>query len=1692
MDEFPPLLQHGDIALELDRRRLVMACADAAVADDLVPILAAVSLEPDVVEGELPASAGLMWLRSADATPLDQVRLDALTQTASGLLAWLAPVYRETGLDGGELYCPRPNSLVARSLDIHPADDEMTALLGSRGYEEVPGISEYLDGYRYFRRPLEAGLPACIELEQVRVEGDGVIEDLRLEYLLGSAVFAGPREYTPTPQNPKPQANLRYSRILEAQRLLGTAVLTPIAVAIIDSGVALDHPDLRLGSRGTDATNDQSDGSPTKVGNIYETHGTQLAGIVGMVADNGIGGWGITPDVFIESVAMAKGGLSDEVLAAAIGKAAACAEVLNLSMEIMGSAGLRACRHANAQIVKAYNAGRVICASAGNRQLGEVAYPACHPLVIACTALNNDHPPDDWEVWPKANFGQEISVAAPSRMFWTTSFDVLPTQHTYAFVIEGQTSFATAVVSGVAALLLKRYPDLRPDQVRAIIERTAIKCGVQNYDGDLPNGLHNYTLGFGALNAFRAMDFADVSIRHHGQDDGSEPTPAQFNVLDECDVVISPIALQDPRLAFSRKPGKDSGDIVPGAPAYLYVRVSNGGPATARNVRVRACVVPQSDMPYTYAHFRSELLRVQPATPVLAFLAAGSRAVLRFNISPGLSDLIIARTRAGQPMSVLAEVLADNDYAHETSNLKGTDLERRRNNLARRDIRLAPAILEGEPREENGRGQKAPTEAEISRVHIFRATDMLDLDVELVNLKAVTTDGERRLVRRNADEEAYVIVHFAPQAICEAAYFEGPARADDFVPVGQQTLTPTGGAAEPPPSTPVPRRMASRSRLAFRVRDSLPLTTQGLLDWLALEPSIAARAVSPQAAGEHRPTEAIAPPTRMQTALSVPYRLVLSPNEHGAWHHESVPVTHGARTELWHTRLGVRRDGHVDLAATQHRSVRAIWSPDYRSRPGPKPSDTKPFRSSLSPDDRHQIVRLSSDFGIRARSPNPLIPFTQMYEPQPIEADRLMLTALGAWADLRGSWELRNSAREREGLSVEAWEHTATQGRDHFSRVTYAGFLWPTCHRAALIKTTERKVQIIGGIPVAVLRQRFNVEVRQPERSYAGNAYAHDGRENPFLSGVRIHALTTPDLALPDPVPGTGTFWIADARGPFRFPCTGIDATGHPVDFQMGAMFVPIDDLPGNVSAIAAAYAQAPESWRSSQVGGRKMGMAPPLSPGQTEGTQLETDSFVLTAKGSLINDESTRFVPYLVDARVRLPVVEQMVGTLGSQQIALGDAYLQGTANAAGLFARVLSTPGMQVPAERAGALATPNLTITGLSDRLGPLGGVPADLEQGTLDPLSFFDASAKLLGGVELGKLIAPLFQDTQIPAMQTGLRVENGKQYGVTTLRFAPSLHPFGPFQFRAGAPAALVIESELWRQLDSAAGGAGEQRLRGTLSNFRMDLAGVLSVDFDALEFRRIGSEPMQVTPTLPDDAITFTGPLEFVNELRKAIPKNVFGGGLSIDVQPKGVTAGYSLALPKVEVGVLAIKDASLSVSLFLPFLQDQARLRFSFCERHRPFQLVVALFGGGGFLSIGVGMDGVETVEAALEFGGAFSLNLGVASGGVEVMAGIYFKWESQAGQDRVTLAGYVRMGGMVQVLGIITISVSFYLGLSYQSDGKVRGQATLTVKVEVLMFSTSVNLTVEHSFSGSAGDPTFGQLVDQSDWNEYAQAFA
>ena len=221
-------------------------------------------------------------------------------------------------------------------------------------------------------------------------------------------------------------------------------------------------------------------------------------------------------------------------------------------------------------------------------------------------------------------------------------------------------------------------------------------------------------------------------------------------------------------------------------------------------------------------------------------------------------------------------------------------------------------------------------------VELVRPDDLLHLHVKGENLRLDTagTDGPE-LVLDDATRSGYLIVNFPPQAVVEEAVYQ----SSPTPPLSDEA---GAGYNQPPPSPPdVPAVTRSRigrpSRLVFRIPAGstrrIPFSIAGLLDWSALELSVSPLAALPAepTLSQRRTAPVIAEPGANESAIELPYRLVLSPNGEATWRHSLQPSTHSGATALWHTRLALRdgAQGVIELSRAQPAPLRAIWSPDY-------------------------------------------------------------------------------------------------------------------------------------------------------------------------------------------------------------------------------------------------------------------------------------------------------------------------------------------------------------------------------------------------------------------------------------------------------------------------------------------------------------------------------------------------------------------------------------------------------------------------------------------------------------------------------------------------------------------------------------------------------------------------------------------
>ena len=258
-----------------------------------------------------------------------------------------------------------------------------------------------------------------------------------------------------------------------------------VLVAVLDSGIQLDHPDLAAniwtnpGEVPANGIDDDGDGFVDDVhgANMFDHsgdltdnigHGTHIAGILAARRDNGIGGSGMAPDATILPVKILDGpggttkALADGILYA-VDRGARILNV-SLSSDTPTEDVAAAVSYAGAH-------GAIVVACAGNLGLSidaQPVFPAAlpDPAVVSVAAATSEN-----SLWAGSNVGPvSVDLAAPGDQ-------ILSTAPGSSFQWRSGTSTAAPFVAGTLALLSAARPDLPMSTLRdvtlATIRRSA-------------------------------------------------------------------------------------------------------------------------------------------------------------------------------------------------------------------------------------------------------------------------------------------------------------------------------------------------------------------------------------------------------------------------------------------------------------------------------------------------------------------------------------------------------------------------------------------------------------------------------------------------------------------------------------------------------------------------------------------------------------------------------------------------------------------------------------------------------------------------------------------------------------------------------------------------------------------------------------------------------------------------------------------------------------------------------------------------------------------------------------------------------------------------------------------------------------------------------------------------------------------
>lgn len=360
-----------------------------------------------------------------------------------------------------------PNELLAE-VDGAMSEEQVRALARRHGLELVESQNLPLIGATIGLFRITNGRPLDVARRDFAADGSVRGVQFNWRYRL--------QDTRPLSEGDPAQYALSKLRLPQAHRLAHGMNVT---IAVIDSGIDADHPEL------AHTVMDSFDALGSKEG--AHVHGT---GIAGAIAAHGrlMGSAPEARILAIRAFGSAPGGAesSSYVIIKSLNYAVLHgAQIINMSFagprDILIERGIAATAARDV----------VLVAAAGNAgPKSPPLFPAANPNVIAVSGTDAQD-----RLFAASNRGVHIALAAPG----TDIFLPAPDQK---YQMTSGTSFSAAYVSGIAALLLERNPALKPSEVRAILTSTARDLGTPGKDE---------MFGYGQVDALAATTAAGAA-----------------------------------------------------------------------------------------------------------------------------------------------------------------------------------------------------------------------------------------------------------------------------------------------------------------------------------------------------------------------------------------------------------------------------------------------------------------------------------------------------------------------------------------------------------------------------------------------------------------------------------------------------------------------------------------------------------------------------------------------------------------------------------------------------------------------------------------------------------------------------------------------------------------------------------------------------------------------------------------------------------------------------------------------------------------------------------------------------------------------------------------------------------------------------------------------------------------------------
>lgn len=245
-------------------------------------------------------------------------------------------------------------------------------------------------------------------------------------------------------------------RVINAPKLWKHTKGEGVKVAVIDTGIDMNHPDLKDKIKGTINIFDKTTRDVT---DVYG-HGTHVAGLIAGELT------GVAPnvDLYIANV------LNDKGLGRIVDILDGVTYAINSNVDILCmSLGVnkKLPQILEERIKKAVNKGIVVVCATGNNGKQGVAYPASYDFVVGVGGVNQDLKRADF-----SNYGFDMDIVAPS-------VDILSTWKDGKYAYMSGTSTASPLVAGGLALIKSYYRkqgiEITPTQIKEMITKLNTK-----------------------------------------------------------------------------------------------------------------------------------------------------------------------------------------------------------------------------------------------------------------------------------------------------------------------------------------------------------------------------------------------------------------------------------------------------------------------------------------------------------------------------------------------------------------------------------------------------------------------------------------------------------------------------------------------------------------------------------------------------------------------------------------------------------------------------------------------------------------------------------------------------------------------------------------------------------------------------------------------------------------------------------------------------------------------------------------------------------------------------------------------------------------------------------------------------------------------------------------------------------------